>query len=223
MKTAFYMCALFVTGVALSFATRRYLLRRLASVSSEEAHRLADLWKGGVETMLRVPPMFENLVLAPCETDAASVESFEGDSLPFAKAFALTAFDPPGVSRTREANAEANGALWHDIVALSPSAVWRGFGCDLKEGWREDGFIVRFDADLDAAKRLVLALAAKYDQGAIYEYYATREGGLRRRTIGAKLADIDEETPMRRLSPDALQGEAIARLPWAGPKGAGIL
>eukprot|EP00631_Chrysoreinhardia_giraudii_P007543 CAMPEP_0197426132 /NCGR_PEP_ID=MMETSP1170-20131217/33806_1 /TAXON_ID=54406 /ORGANISM="Sarcinochrysis sp, Strain CCMP770" /LENGTH=214 /DNA_ID=CAMNT_0042953753 /DNA_START=70 /DNA_END=714 /DNA_ORIENTATION=+ len=212
---------LIVSGVALSLVTRRVVVARAAS---SEALRLAELWKGGIETMLSVPPAMTDLVLKPCGTDAESRGSFGAAGPPFALAFALTAFDPPGVARSREANADENGKLWRDIVDdARPERAWRGFGCDFQENWREDGFILQFDPKhRDRARRVVLDLAKKYHQGAIYEYLAV-DGALHRRTVGAALDAIDEVTPMASLDPTSFHHLDLARLPWAGPDDAGVL
>lgn len=223
------MTLLFASGVTLSLLTRRHLLLRQISggmaVSGTEQARLAELWKGGIEIMLQVPPGMEDLVLKPCSTDAESRLSFEMmNGPPFALAFALTAFDPPGVERSRTENAAENAKLWPLLKALEPAAAWRGYGCDFGEGWREDGFILQFDpAARESARQKVLAVAVSFDQGAIYEYRRTADGALRRRTVGAKLQQIDEETPMQRVESETFKSHELMRLPWAGPPDGGIL
>ena len=198
-------------GLTLSWLSRRNVLRRAAA---SEAQRLTALWVGAIETML----MKERLVLQPAATDEESRLSFVGglpSELATGRSFALTAFDPPGVTRSREDNAEANAELWKALKDLKPPDVWPAFGVDVDEGWREDGFVLRWpDSQADAARDRVLAIASDFDQGAIYEYYAV-DGALRRRTLGAKLAHIHEETPMKRLHGDPTH--PLFQLPWAGP------
>jgi len=202
-------------GLAVSWWGRRTLLQRAAGLSSE-TQRLASLWVGAVETMmLKGGP----LVLQPASSDAESRASFLPEGLPSSLAtgvtFALTAFDPPGVSRSREENRKENDELWKVLKDLAPPAVWPGFGVDVDERWREDGFILWWpDDERDDARDRVLAVASDFQQGAIYEYYA-RDGALRRRTVGAKLAQIDEETPMKRVVDPP--SDPLFQLPWAGP------
>lgn len=180
-----------------------------------------ELWKGGIETMLAVPPHFETLVLAPCATDSESIESF-GNAIekyfPYDVAFAMTAFDPPGVERTREENAEENDRLWHeDLANVDFKEAWRGFGVDLEEKWREDGFVLSFDdSRRDEARAEIIAIARKYQQGAIYEYTKTDRGALRRKTVGAVFSDQCDETPMRKIE---VVDHELFRLEWAGPRG----
>ena len=206
-------------GMGVSWVCRRRLLRRQLST---EARRLAALWVGAVETMLDVPKA-GTIVLQPAASDEESRESFLPEGIPEAlrtgRAFALTAFDPPGVSRSRDDNAKANDDLWQVLRSLEPAMVWPGFGVDVDERWREDGFILQWPAiNADDARNRILAVASDFQQGAIYEYYATDGGALRRRTLGAKLAQIDEETPMKRVAAyDLLRDDPLFKLKWAGP------
>ena len=92
---------------------------------------------------------------------------------------------------------------------------------DLDECWREDGFIVGFERRERRAE--VLKIAREFQQGAIYEYIVV-EGALRRRTLGATLEHIDEETPMKRIDYVALlDGNDLMRWEWAGPENGGII
>ncbi|KAJ8599471.1 hypothetical protein CTAYLR_008047 [Chrysophaeum taylorii] len=150
-----------VAGIAVSLVTRRLLLRRFATAKLEE------LWKGATETMM-MPS--ETVVLAPCASDEESRASFLPQGPPCELCFALTAFDPPGVERSREENARENEKMWKELRGLEPKARWVGYGCDLDEGWREDGFFLEFDpADAEAARARILEVARAFDQGAIYD------------------------------------------------------
>jgi hypothetical protein len=119
------------------------------------------------------------------------------------RVFALTAFDPPGEKRDLKANTEANSQLYGAIKAMGsteegaasvkPSAVWPSFGFHLGEGWREDGFCLVFDGIVDVDRdegckrevakgpRLeevtaaVVALASRFNQGAIFAYSPLRK------------------------------------------------
>ena len=217
-----------IVGVVSAVAVRAVLRRTRRHRAT--ATDLASLWVGGIETMVDVPKV-GTLSLAPAASAADSRASFARfGGVPEALggvAFALTAFDPPGVSRTREANGEANVALWAALEALEarPKRAWRAFGCDLDEGWREDGFVLAYaDAAAAAAARPgVLAAAKAFDQGAIYEYHE-RDGALLRRTLGAAMADLDETTFMRYVSYEDLAARsALVALPWAGPGDGGVI
>lgn len=199
-------------GLASAFAISVVLRRRALRLMSTKD--LAALWVGGIETMLlKGGP----ISLAPTASADESRASFAG-ARPFAGvAFALTAFDPPGVSRSRAENAAANGDLWKALQALRAPSAWRAFGVDVDEGWREDGFAVAWpEGDADAARPGVVAAARAFDQGAIYEY-AWRDGALVRRTRGVAVA-VDETTFMRAVSHDDLRARSdLFALPWAGP------
>ena len=195
------------------------LLRQVRAARRFSSSALREVWVRGTETMLDVPGA-GTVSLAVAATPEESAASFfpGGPPRALAAAFALTAFDPPGASRTRRANEMANGVLWRaHLSALPFTACWRGFGVDVGEGWREDGFVLAFP-DAAAARAAVVRAAAAADQGAIYEY-AVRGGALYRRTLGVGL-DMDEETPMRAVDHGALSASApdLVDLPWAGPR-----
>ena len=221
-KRACIMVALAaIAVVGISSALKRL---RVRTASSSKAQDLASLWVGGIETMLDVPGA-GTISLAPCETAAESRESFPDGlrAIPAGgAAFAVTAFDPPGVERTRDENARENGKLWAMLKAAGADAAWRAYGVDVTEGWREDGFVLAF-ADAAAGRRRVAAAARAFDQGAIYEYTLT-QGAVARRTLGVGLA-MDETTFMRRLPYDELLARRpdLVGLPWAGPSDGGVL
>ena len=174
--------------------------------------------------MLDVPGA-GTISLAPCETAAESRASFPDGlrAIPAdGAAFAVTAFDPPGVERTRDENARENGKLWAMLKTAGADAAWRAYGVDVTEGWREDGFVLAF-ADAAAGRRRVAAAARAFDQGAIYEYTVSR-GAVARRTLGVGMA-VDETTFMRRMPYDELLARRpdLVGLPWAGPSDGGVL
>ena len=213
-RRGWFMVALVGVG-ATAIVVLNGFLRRATRASAD----LAALWVGGVETMLNVPGE-GTFSLAVAETAAASRASFPSgvpSALASGATFALTAFDPPGVERTRDANAAANAELWErELRALPFDAAWRGFGVDVGEGWREDGFCVRF-AEADVGRGAIVAAARAFDQGAVYEYVA-KDGALFRRTLGVGVA-VDETTPMARVDHAALAASSprLAGLSWAGP------
>lgn len=55
-------------------------------------------------------------------------------------------------------------------LSVQPTAIWRGFGFNLKGNWREDSFNVVFDADIASGRKEVVRLARKYGQSIMYEY-----------------------------------------------------
>lgn len=206
--------------VGVSSAIKRLRVR----TASSKAQDLASLWVGGIETMLDVPGA-GTLSLAPCKTAAESRASFPAvppTAIPVhGAAFAVTAFDPPGVERTRDENARENGKLWTMLRQAGAARAWRAFGVDVDEGWREDGFVLAF-SDADEGRRRITAAAAAFEQGAIYEYTINR-GAMARRTLGVGMP-MDETTFMRAISYDELarRSELVA-LPWAGPRDGGVL
>jgi len=209
------MVAIVSVGVvALGSALRHLRKTRGAATAS-----LQELWVGGIETMLGVPGA-GTLSLAPCNSAAESAASFpEGVPEALAKhtTFALTAFDPPGVSRTREENAKENGRLWARLQKLQTAGAWKAFGVDVDEGWREDGFAIAF-ADATAGRLKVSSIARDFQQGAIYEYYVAN-GALYRRTRGVTMK-MDETTAMRQVDHEELKRRSpLVSLPWAGPEG----
>jgi len=184
-----------------------------------------------MECMQQVPGAEDGgaVVLVPkAEVDGAAVRAMEQLPMPAVlrnhTVFALTAFDPPGVSRTLAENAAENARLWEDCLSRlspQPAAAWRTFGVHLKEGWREDGFCLAYPASdaagVDAARTRVLAAARLFRQGAIFEYGPASVGEVVRQTLPAAAEDGVESTELLvrvRESPP-LPG-ALAR-PWAGP------
>lgn len=136
--------------------------------------------------------------------------------------FALTAFNPPGVSRTLEENTKANEQMWQVLRQLSPAplAVHRAFGFNLHEDWREDGFCLTFpSSQVPQARQAILAIAAKFSQGAIFEYPPTGEDALEftRLLVYVDAALPSTEARMKFIVPPAVRDAVIER-PWAGPE-----
>ena len=149
----------------------------------------------------------------------------------------------------RAANCKLHEAIL--ALDPAPSAVWCSFGFSLAEGWREDGFCLQYldivdsfdedsgtsgsggvggggndtdddDSALSMALKVVMGLASRFDQGAIYAYTAVA-GGLLRTTVPCAGFDSSPETVMvvRVCQPtrgglDTKQLELLDR-PWAGP------
>ena len=193
--------------------------------SQAEAEQLMSLWSGAHEVMVvrgdgngRVIPVF--LAPASAEGEAANMEVLPlPPHLKGRCIFALTAFDPPGISRSLEENAAQNALLGEHIRDSStwarsgrrPSVVWPSYGFSLAEGWREDGFALVFDA-LDRVEEVdygfekketltegenrqevqndVLRLAEEFGQGAIFGYReGSGPGSLLRTTIPCRRFD----------------------------------
>ena len=107
-----------------------------------------------------------------------------------ARMFAVTAHNPMGRVVSDVENARANARMEAELAADDACGTrWRSFG--FSEGWREDGFVVAFE-DADVGRAKMVALAIRYEQGAIYEYEAEGETRLRRRTVPAAMSDAVE-------------------------------
>lgn len=127
--------------------------------------------------------------------------------------FALTAYNPLGQDAPTSENLAANALLAADLAQLqqkfastsdkddAPTVhVWNSFG--FAPDWRENGFVVAFEAALTAkdAERAVVDLARTYRQGAIYKYVPiTSNGedrsvvGLRRKTIPVAMQNVEAD------------------------------
>lgn len=136
---------------------------RFSSITPDEASRLRGIWDSAAEVVLPNIAGEAQLVLVPISAEAQQGEADEDKgvavqgscSVPpfFANhvVFALTAFDPPGISRTLQDNIEANRILWNRLTTDKemPTAAEarRSFGFDAAEGWREDGFCLAYPLD----------------------------------------------------------------------------
>jgi len=201
--------------------------------------KLGGLWNGVTEFMLDVPILdgagaaTESLVVLVPSSEAPP--SMGRAAMPAAlcqhTVFALTAFDPPGVSRTLSENTEANGLLWQRLAGVSPRPqfVWRAFGVHVAEGWREDGFCVAYDAVSDgavqrvaAAREVIVGIARQFGQGAIFEYEPSCGNEIIRLTVPAAGGDVvkGREVLVRTSVGPRLSG--VLDRPWAGPVSIGI-
>ena len=107
--------------------------------------------------------------------------------------FAVTGHNPLGVEVDAATNAAANAKLLVDLRALRDArAMWPSFG--FSADWREDGYVCAFD-DRERGLEVMVQVAIKYAQGAIYAYEPVRDGSARaraliRRTVPAAMGDV---------------------------------
>ena len=239
--------AVVVTSTLLVAVVVRALLRRLVRAPTS-TQKLAAVWNGATEVMLDVPRALPpraaagsdaRVVLVPEKALAAAANAWgarvDAATTPLPAAlssaavvFALTAFDPPGETRTLAENARANGALAAELARLAPrpSAAWRCFGVNVDEAWREDGFCVAFaDGGVVArAREAVVALAARHGQGAIFEYTTGEDGATLWRATVPVLAGRDVAAGPERMvrlelpeAPPTPALDALIARAWAGP------
>jgi len=192
---------------------RSLLLRQFRNDSA----RLQTLWNSAAEVLLDTEPGRPISWMVP--TSAGGSPLKPPASLRTCHHFALTAFNPPGVSRTLEENTKANEAMWKDLRTLSPKplTVFRAFGFNLQEAWREDGFCLCFPGKVDEAREAVLRVAAKFEQGAIFEYPPAGDNVEFTRV----LVYVDRKVPstsaqMQFIVPPET-GDPVIQRPWAGP------
>ena len=186
---------------------------------STEHERLWALWGGAAEVVLNVDG--QDVWMQP--------RTGGGESLPFPgvlrehSAFALTAFDPPGAERSLAENTEMNGKLFKTLQQVNPQPlrIFRSFGFDISSSWREDGFVVVFDASArDAARSRIVDIATRFDQGAIFEYSESEEGAqyLVRTTVPATSQEnAAEQVTMVRIPAVSTGDNPLLERPWAGP------
>mmetsp|Transcript_21488 Transcript_21488/g.29872 ORF Transcript_21488/g.29872 Transcript_21488/m.29872 type:complete len:190 (-) Transcript_21488:36-605(-) len=166
---------------------------------------LQELWANAYEGWKSVPGAEKDvLFLRPkkavhSDVDEAphSMDQKFPDIVLTSSIFAITAWNPKGELCSKESNIEANVLLKRDIDRWpSPPmrACWHGFGFD--STWREDGFVLAFNKEVTHhARELVVQLAVKYAQGAIYEYIpAGGDNSLRRKTVPAMFNNVDADT-----------------------------
>ncbi|KAL3811841.1 hypothetical protein ACHAXA_004268 [Cyclostephanos tholiformis] len=170
----------------------------------------SNLWSTALDGMIDVPDAIDisssegvlYLSPAPPNNPTTSLPAVAVPPWPaiFADggfAFSLTAHNPMGVSVPHDDNVIANADLERDIVGLAnadvscevrPRRWWRSFGFHETEGWREDGYTLSYGPENDDERRrdlvrdVVLELAEKYRQAAIYEY-AYEDGKLTREVV----------------------------------------
>jgi len=142
---------------------------------------LGSMWAAAADGMIGVPGC-ESLSSA----DGVMYLAPSADAPPFqwprimgkSTVFALTAWNPHGEDAPADYNREANARLQEDLLALKPTprAVWRSFGFNTKEGWREDGFCVAYATEERVyARKAILKLARKHQQKAVYVYNFERD------------------------------------------------
>ena len=200
--------------------------------AAQQLSALTQLWTGSVECVLGVPGAVDasGLFLAPQAALEARPESKPTlHTLPpilrtGKPMFALTAFDPPGVTRTLAENTAENSKLLRELQTMNvPAAqIWPSFGFDVTEGWREDGFFLMFDAmhTQTTAQSQVLAVARKFQQGAIFAYLPsdTDPTALLRLTVPCDDAHVTKVL-VHYISRPRLEDkhEDLIERPWAGP------
>ncbi|EQC35863.1 hypothetical protein SDRG_06613 [Saprolegnia diclina VS20] len=97
------------------------------------------------------------------------------DSVLASHLFAIMAWNPMGLRASDDDNDRTHKALITDIrsLPLAPG-FWVAPFFGFSENWREPGFVVACPVEdtgaVASTREAVLALAAKYQQGAIYEY-----------------------------------------------------
>lgn len=145
---------------------------------------LGTLWAAAIDGMVGVPGAQDLqsgnrvLYLAPESTSGSQSRAVWPEIFVKGTIFSLTASNPMGKDAPAAANRRANSKLEEEIKLMSegqfditPKAWWRSFGFNAHEGWREDGFSIAFANDERmSARKMVLNLAQKYDQAAIYQF-----------------------------------------------------
>lgn len=169
-------------ATALLGVSRYQSIVRFHDRNSDEA--LGSLWAAAIDGMIAVPGAQDwssaerVLYLAPESTAGSHSPAAWPDIFVKGTVFSLTASNPMGKDAPAAANRKANGKLEEDIKsmfegqsAITPRAWWRSFGFNVQEGWREDGFSITFsNNERKIGRTMVLRLAQKYDQAAIYEF-----------------------------------------------------
>ena len=100
--------------------------------------------------------------------------------------------------------------------------MWPTWGYNLAEGLREDGFSLSYPiADRAQARAAVVALASRFEQGAIFEYApGPTDDSLVRTTVPARSSSaVEEVVTVWRVPATLPDDEPTVDLhrPWAGP------
>jgi hypothetical protein len=100
-----------------------------------------------------------------------------------------------GEEKTWEENIVANALLEKELMDLDDkdSCYWHSFGFGYETGshWQEHGFVVSCE------RSKALSLAAKYRQGAVYEFILTPGSPVgMRTTIPVLIADVEADVPV---------------------------
>lgn len=178
-------------------STRGPRHRRVMTGASRAAAEsaLRELWATSRDGWIDVPGEARGTIFWK-PLDGSTREAKEGgrstpEVVKRLRLFAVTGHNPMGRRASVGVNARANARLEADLAADDACGTrWRSFGFD-GEGWREDGFVVGFE-DADVGRAKMVALAIRYEQGAIYEYEAEGETRVRRRTVPAAMSDAVE-------------------------------
>eukprot|EP00747_Dinoflagellata_sp_TGD_P168364 gnl/TRDRNA2_/TRDRNA2_194572_c0_seq1.p1 gnl/TRDRNA2_/TRDRNA2_194572_c0~~gnl/TRDRNA2_/TRDRNA2_194572_c0_seq1.p1 ORF type:complete len:203 (+),score=42.45 gnl/TRDRNA2_/TRDRNA2_194572_c0_seq1:70-678(+) len=195
----------------------------------EVANRsLQELWAGACDAWVAPPGTKEVVYLCPVDQLNApqATEPWPAwidTTLRLADSpglFALTAYNPLGQELPQSVNCEQNAQLQKEIEELNEGGAswWHSFG--FAADWHEKGFCVAADLDL------VVALARKYRQGAIYRFQRVpADGGsegpaaaFTRSTVPVCLEDTEADVliapcarpPYETASPDWTAVEASA-------------
>mmetsp|Transcript_66040 Transcript_66040/g.123174 ORF Transcript_66040/g.123174 Transcript_66040/m.123174 type:complete len:291 (+) Transcript_66040:49-921(+) len=202
-------------ALPLAMASASLSADAVAPPSGPDAERLGTLWAEAYEGWVSPPGSSADgssatVYLAPLE--GASTGDSDGQCAanwaPWVEAaldiadsqgglFALTAFNPMGQEKPHDENIAKNAELEADIKALCaehPGSVWwRSFG--FCEDWHEKGFTIA------APEAKVVALAKKYNQGAVYKFSRNSDTSacaapIMRATVPALLADTEADVPL---------------------------
>lgn len=97
--------------------------------------------------------------------------------------------------------------------------MWKSFGFNEEEGWREDGFSLSFNAaDSTVGCTAVLELANKYKQAAIYVWSCSEDGSLERKVVWCdpeKNKELSTSERMRIISPEYGRNSIGSRHYWS--------
>jgi Protein of unknown function (DUF3293) len=75
-----------------------------------------------------------------------------------------------GREETEAVNRAANAKLEEDLKSVKANRIIQAIGMDPVGEWREEGFAVNFVHEIDAGQQIILDLAKKYQQAAIYRH-----------------------------------------------------
>jgi len=173
-------------------------MRASASTARDEGE-LRELWAQSYDGWVDVPAGDVRTSVVYLKPTTASLNEISRtcEALPSIVndmyLFAVTGHNPLGVEVDAATNAAANAKLLVDLRALRDArAMWPSFG--FSADWREDGYVCAFD-DRERGLEVMVQVAIKYAQGAIYAYEPVRDGSARaraliRRTVPAAMGDV---------------------------------
>ena len=171
---------------------------RMCASTARDEGELRELWAQSYDGWVDVPGDVRTSVVYLKPTTASLNEiSRTCEALPSIVndmyLFAVTGHNPLGVEVDAATNAAAKTKLLVDLRALRDArAMWPSFG--FSADWREDGYVCAFD-DRERGLEVMVQVAIKYAQGAIYAYEPVRDGSARaraliRRTVPAAMGDV---------------------------------